>query len=1484
MQTLVAKWYLGNLSTTFQTEISVDKFYFTSFKSLKAKSLLVRDMNGDTLIFGKELSLQFEKISLEKEILRISRMNLDGGIVHISRDKGGIYRHQFLLSNSKEKKKNNWLIDLDEISINDSRFTYDDDRRALREEGVDYNHLSFSNINSSLSDFKIFRGMINGEVVELSAREKKIDIKSVKTCLLYSPQQMEFNDLFADIGGSHLRGNYVMKYHTLRDFSDFSNLVDLDFEIMGSYLKPMDLGLFANSKEFLKCVSEFSGILKGRLSNLDGRDLIFKNECGLAFKGRFDLKGLPKIENTLLDIQLTSANISGRGVETSFVGIKVPDELYNLGNIRFDGDFFGYINDFVANGNFRTDIGSFNTDLNFKTKNEIPNYSGILNTSNFNLGRLFNLHNLGAVTFKGSVSGSGLDLENLNADADGKIASLNLLDYDYTGISFKGNIQDKKFIGNMISRDKYFDLTFDGSINLKSETPEYNFVSNINNIDFVGLGLIKDEAALSGKMIIDLEGSDLNNLIGSVKLNDASIQSFGSSVPIEYLDFIAQSTTTERRKLSLRSDIGDADLNGNFYLENIEAAVRNYLSRIIPKHISPVDLHSDEQFTFSANLKKPELLQPFFSTLEIDPGVSSLFGYFDGGKNDFDLSFQSGKVIYKDYQISNPLLKFNGKENEAKVDFSADNLVAIDSVWAKSILLSGIISNDRLDFNFDVNSDSTVNQIHLSGLFDGDTLLEQLQFDDGSFVRLDDQVWNFSPSGRIMRANDKFTFDEFLITNDTHFIYLRGIVSDKEEDELQLVVNNFELSQLNPWLAKYKTELAGEAFLEVKAYNLLGEPKFSTDFESCDFTLDGEQIGDLEVHTNYDRQLNEMLVDLRVQNVTIPNPKAADDAAEEEEVVELQTPLLAKGKVKFGSESPILDLNIKMDKSTISPLNKLLRPNFDEINGIASANLRLYGSLAKPLLKGSASLDTANVRVSYLNTSYTLIPSDSNRIEFTETSIDFKKLVFYDQFGTASRLGGTINHKFLKETQLNLKVDVPKPFEILDTEEEDNDLFYGKGFATGSVLFTGPVKNMDIIVAIKSEKGTLIKLPLDDDDGSLGGSFVHFINPADTTITNENNLTDFYPFKVNIDLELTPNAEVQLIYDRVAGDVISARGSGDLRLQVDRYGDLSMSGDYTISRGEYLFTYENLINKRFLVNEGGTLIWDGDPYDATMNLSAVYKLRASPKDLIQYGISDSSATDNRLNRRIPVEVQMLLSGKLLTPDIAFDIKMPTINESDLTDPIALGLREINSLEEKQNVQVFGLLILGRFINPQAGISFSGAGVNSVSELISNQLTNLLSQYTGNLSVGIAYRDDQLFKGGNLNGGELQLALNTTLFNDRILIDGNFDLGNEYNNNNIGTDFSVEYKITEDGKLRVRAFNELDDRQLLSNYQTNYRQGVGISFRKDFDDVSELYEEPLKKFGARLKKAFPKISSWFSKKEDEKVENETSGKDSGDHTL
>jgi TamB, inner membrane protein subunit of TAM complex len=486
--------------------------------------------------------------------------------------------------------------------------------------------------------------------------------------------------------------------------------------------------------------------------------------------------------------------------------------------------------------------------------------------------------------------------------------------------------------------------------------------------------------------------------------------------------------------------------------------------------------------------------------------------------------------------------------------------------------------------------------------------------------------------------------------------------------------------------------------------------------------------------------------------------------------------------------------------------------------------------------------ENASMKITYLQTIYKM----NDSVRFDKNGFKFNSIRLTDKDGNIAILSGSVNHENFHDYFADLTINInSNEFLVLNTKSKDNPLFYGTAYASGVAKIKSEPNSLSFDVSAKTGKNTRFFIPLNKGLSVSEYSFISFIDST-TAIENDSVVNGIRPVRalvkqtgmdLNINLEVTPDAEVQIIFDSKVGDVMKGHGSGNLNITLNRNGDFKMAGDYIIEEGDYLFTLGNILNKSFTVENGGKIMFNGAMENTEIDIKAIYKLKASLSDILH---------DDRFKERIPVECQLLLTGRLFNPVVVFNIYLPLADEATRT-----YLRNVISTDEEVSRQFAYLLVMNSFYaDPTLGSSSGSATGTSAmavttTEMLFNQVSNWLSQISNNFDIGFVYRPGSGNK--DINPQEVQVALSTQLLNNKVVINGNFDYRGtgsaSGNTNQITGDFDAEYKITE--KIRFKVFNRSNNPATGMSIGVPYTQGVGIVFKRDFDRFHDLFGKKAK---------------------------------------
>jgi hypothetical protein len=1453
IQTYLAKELAVILSENLHAKITLEAVTLTFINRLQLKNLYIEDQQGDTLLFAGKIRATLRNYNSSKKEIVISHLTLEDSYIHFNVDTSGVLNLQFIIDavkNDEQKDSSRSVFQIINAELKNCRFHLTSEGKDFFTKGVNYSDMDMLDLNCKVNNFEI-----RGDTVAFSARKLSLHeksgfiIKELSTEMSLSGRHMDFEHFKLNTPNSQIFAKYLkLSFFDFADFSDFVNLVGINFTFDQSLVSFGDISYFASDLMPYDESFIFSGHISGQISNLKGDDLLLAYNNNTRLMANFTMIGLPDVKSAFLNFDIINLETSSADLQMLKIPgenqpnhLKIPGSISELGTINYTGKFTGYFDDFVAYGKFSTSLGEFSSDLLLKpdTANTLY-FQGKLKTSDFFLGKLIKKDSIvGRISMNANINGYA-SKSGLFAKMNGKINSLELNHYAYNNINLAGTIAGKVFDGSFSISDPNIKMDFLGKVNFSNENPEFAFTADVSRARPYYLNISNTDPGYFASFLLETNftGKTIDQLNGEIRIVNSLFRKKDEQLQIYNFNILAVNSAGNNR-ISIHSEVMDGEVSGIYKLSTLPSSFMGLASYYLPsleKKNSEKNLNSDNNnFDFSIKFKNGHPFITFFLP-ELDLGNNSeISGHYRPLTKDVELNVNTSMLIFKGNEWKD--LNIKTSSNRQTVDFMAtstsfviSNKMILDN-WAISTQLQKDTAKIAIDWD---SKDQPLYQGNINAIanlqrntISGNPIIG-LHFDP-SEIFINDTLWNISESN-VTVDSSSVSIDSFRIRNQNQNFLVSGILSENSDDALRLSFIDMNLATLNFITNKINIHLAGKLSGQASIKDPFHNFTLLSDLQMDDLFINKEDFGKGEILANWNNSNKKIHIKSFLGRGEIPGLKFEGD---------------------YIPQSKKMDFEIDLDKFRLSIFQPWASVLVSDLKGIANGKLTLGGTTEKPDLNGNLRLMKTSMIVDYLQTRYNF----SNDVKIAHNTINIKDFEVFDEKGNKAVAQGNIFSNYLKEYKLDIKLESAN-FAFLNTTEKNNSLFYGRIFAGGIIHVTGPTDDLVMNINAKSQRNSMFYIPLYGTEEVTVRNFIDWVDP----VRIEESIVKTEPryevkmkgMQLNFNLEVTPEAEVQLIFDPKIGDIIKGRGSGNLKVLINTLGKFEIYGDISIDQGDYLFTLKNVINKRFVVEKGGRISWNGDPIDANIDMQAIYSLKTSISPL------DPDVSQSNAHKRIPVECVVNMSGKLMNPTIKPDIKLPGADQT--TQNIVKN--SINTDEELMK-QFVSLLVMNNFYSQQsfneAGAS-SGIGVTTT-ELLSNQVSSWLSQISNDFDIGVNYRP-----GDQLTSEELQVALSTQILNDRLSISGNIDVGgtetgttSTTNTNSIVGDFDINFKITEN--VHVKAFNRLNEDLFFEG--SPYIQGVGLMYRDYFNDFREL--------STRLKKPFIRLFSGKKPDEEEKKE-------------
>jgi hypothetical protein len=1459
VQTFTVNRITAILSGKTGADITIGKVSYSYFRKVMLEDLLVEDLSGDTLLAARKINLRIKNIKLSESLFSFGRTDLHDADFRMVTDTAGVMnltRYIDAIRGDRVPDTTRKInIRFSDIYLHNSAYLLSNrsDTSGTAPGRVNFRNLILSEINAKVRDLSIIKDSVSMVIRDLSFTEAGgFRTESLDMNTSIANNMLSFRDINLTTDASLILADRIIL--TARDSASWKNFVNevrFDMLFQNSLVATEDLAWFITPLRGVRESVTLSGKLNGTVAELNGRDIAIKYSTSTSLNFDFDISGLPSITDSYLFVDFTDMRTSAADIEKVMIPgrapIKLPEPVHGLGVIAYTGSFTGFTTDFVSFGKLSTERGSVSTDLSLKPdgRNRFS-FKGFLSTSDFDLGYVTgNTGLFGGLWMHADLDGSMESFRHLSANISGVIDSVEINSYNYSNIAVEGSYGDSIWNGSVAVRDPAMVMDVMGRFDLEKSMPEFDFTMNLTRADLHRLNLIRSDTLFNASALLtaSFRGNKTDNIVGEIRLINSTLNNSNGKLSI--YDFLVSSLQNKGENvLKLRSDFADAEVRGRYTFEAIPATVKRMLAELYPSRY-PAALKEQEipeaDFTLAATIRKIDKLNDFLGTgLSIADG-SRLTGSLSSVRSEISVALRSGAVTYAGTTLSNMNLSGSAGGGVMAINLSADTLLLPDrSVLGNFIAEAGSYS-DTLDLGIrwdNKDGGKTFGEVSARGFF-SHYAKNRTYLTVGilpTAFTVDRVPWSVSPA-RIVIDSTTAWFDNILINSSNLYIRLDGKISPEPDERLTLTFEGLNLSYVNNLGSrdrrgrKEKSRNAPEMKIRgiMKGYITLSDVYENFLFESnlsvSDFMLNENSYGLLSVMSEWNPQ--DKLAEIHVFN-DYEGSRYFDISG------------------TYSPSSKGADLTIATNSMPLDVINPLVGAFASDVRGSATGVIRLQGGLKKMMLSGAVMAQDASMKIDFLQTRY----SFSDSIRFNPEGILFSNIRIFDERKNQGTINGMLSHRSFKDIGIALDINMERMM-VLNTRSRDSESFYGTAFASGYAGIRGDEERLSFNISARTTGDTEVFIPLNSSSSVSDYPYIVFTDPAvdesaaeeeGSRFTRQENKSNM---ELNFDLDVTPEARVQLIMDATSGGVIRGTGSGKLNINMNSKGDIRMAGDYVISDGDYLFTLGNILNKRFVVEEGGTISWNGAIDDADLNLKAIYRTKASLAPL-SFAYSDMED----LQERLPVECQLMLSDKLLNPVIKFDIRLPTADEERRN-----YLRMAIDTEEELSRQFLYLLVMNSFYTDPALYSATGGstqvpssqttgtqdatilGMTTTTEMLSNQLSNWLSQISNDFDIGFNYRP-----GDELTDDEIEVALSTQLLNDKIILNGNLDVGGaqaKQSTSRFSGEFTIEFKLTE--TLRLKVFNRSNNSLY---YPVNsYTQGAGVFYRRDFDRLDDLFLNP-----------------------------------------
>ncbi|HEX8059676.1 MAG TPA: translocation/assembly module TamB domain-containing protein [Cyclobacteriaceae bacterium] len=1451
IQNKIAQKTISFLQDKIKTPVNLKRVVIDFPKTIVIEELYLEDQQKDTLLYAGRIGVDASMWELLHNKILLNKIEVGNTTGNISRTlPDSTFNFDYIVKafTSHDTTQTDttssgkpWTFAIEDIEFNDVRITYNDKTTPMR-------------INAHVGSFNVDTDKIDLDSLKFSFNDVAID----KTNISYvtDSAQYHLSDILLDASGvkydsTNMEADidefsvHEKKYGDIRKLTGFARLHGENIEV--------------KSLELLYGESELNVTGKGNYKKQEGDISVTKSTIAVADVLHFQPNlldslpvNIPKNAKISVDLKaqgnINKANIEKfdlRTLDSTRFFLKGATDNLDFDIYTSDKDIKTVLSDTLlpvtpkyvslkgnTKGEFKTplfkakletDLGTVDADGQLDLKNtSSPKYKAKVIARSIQAGRLAKVDSLGDVNFDLAVDGSGVSTKDIRTRIDLIVHDITYNHYEFREFKVNGDLDRFLFSGKASLDDKNLAFELNGDIDYNGKTPSYKAKLDLKELDLKELNLTDRPLKMRFTLDVDLQTSDFKVMNGQLGLRKVAVFNGEKLYAIDSMLF-ASLDQEGQSKMSIRSDIVNGDFEGSFNIFGISDVLQHHFQGYFaPKVKKPAPEGPPQNFTFDLAIKNTDLLtEVLVPKLEpFTPGV--IHGEFNSLEHKLNVVFRMPKLQYDGTSVDSLVFLVKSNADYLQYLLKVEDLRA-DTVKIPQVNFVGRIAHDSIKTTLNVLDSTHENKYRIRARIAREENLMHVHLDDS--LLLNYSPWNVPRDNYLAFGDGVFAANRFVISKENQKVEMIG---DTRKDPAftvrfqELELSNF--TQILSGLIPASGELNGDF-----KFNTSGGDDFSSKLTITDLTVLQKVLGDLSLGLDHTKDVYNVALNLRGN----------------------RTQLETKGTYGGAKGAETLNLLVDIKQLNMEVIQALSVGQIANAEGFVRGRINVKGKPSHPDIAGGITFAEVSITPTYLKSKFDL---KNETIAVRNDNISLNNFTITDATGNKAVLKGNVNIKSYMNPEFDFTITT-RGFQVIDTKQGDNDLFYGKvrinstaqvtgnaqqAKATFKVSFTDDT-NLTYVVPT-SEKGVLEAKGIVDFVDKDADSFLATLDASDSVSST------FQGVEVSAVIELSGRETLNIVIDPITGDRLSVQGNSNLTFDMSASGDMNLSGRYEISKGSYNFSFYNLVKRKFDIEKGSTITWSGDPLNAQMDIHASNTVETSPLELVSSQISPGDPAANNYNQRLPFLVYLNIKGVLLSPQISFSLDMPADKRNAFGGMLYAKLQDINTRESDLNKQVFALLILQRFVadDPFAGGGgATNAARTSVSRILSEQLNRLTSNMKGvQLSFDIKSYQDPTLQGGTQGTTKAQLGVSKTLFGDRLVVklSGNVDIeGQQAGSNNVTDyigDLALEYKMTPDGRFRVTGFRN-------SNYDMIDGEltetGAGLIYIKDYNTLRELFK-------------------------------------------
>lgn len=1326
-----------------------------------------------------------------------------------------------------------WDVEMDDLNLGNNRIRLESASNTASNGGFDPSNLDINKLDLELTDIHLNKQSAQINLGRFSFQEKNTPLLNNLAFDLYVDHHgMKLENLKAITPRSSISGHIKMGYASINTFLNHPEASQITVDVPSFQLALDELYTLVpqlEKNELFHTLAQRE--LKGKI-NLDGslKNLYIKN-TGIKWGGttELDLNGTVthplNVDSLLLNLDrlrfTTDKQDVSQFISEEQLGIVLPDTLQLIASLQ------GGLKDMATEAHLETSNGHVFLEGYFTNRNQIG-FDARLEAKDLELHKILTNAKLGNTAFKLRLTGSGKNINTLNATLNSDITALEWDGYDLSDLKLAGDIKNGKGAVQLAFKDKNIDARLDTGLVLDSVAPQIDLMFNVKGADLSALGITPRDIRTQFRFQADFKGNTKNFTLDS-RLGDALVVSENTSYPIDDIH-IRANVRENGTQVDIHSKIIQGSLNSNTDPNTLSQALQQQFKAYFLDENKRDSIHFPIRMKMDLAIKQDPILDDVILEGLKKMDSVSIHMDFDREQHKVTAKIDAPHINYKENIVDGLHLDLDGAKDRLNFEMGWASLSA-GPVNMEKTTFEGVLENKLLMLNFKANSQETaLAHIATEIKMVPDTLFVHV---NPYNLRLNREPWDIPMTNQITITNKHIDFKDFVLARNQQKLMLSSAMSSHSREHIGVRFENFDLSTFTSLLNP--NESLADGILE-------GDLIFEDPFDDTGL-IAKMKVDDLSVleSTLGNLSLNASSTDSKTYDFNLSLSGGDAD-------------LDIEGDYLAAESGAKLNLNVLINEIKVRALQTFAPERISEPTGSIAGEFKINGTLADPIYKGSFHFKNAGFKVNSLNSKFTLAQED---IIIDNMGVYFDHFTITDANNNLFQIDGNVQTKDAINPSFDLIIKA-KDFQALDAGKEDNELFFGNLKLDADLEVKGDLAIPKVTGSLKIVEGSKLTFVVPESQLEVmeREGVVLFVNREDPNSIITRNKDDgaaaiFKGYDINTIITIDDNSTFTIVIDERSGDNFQVIGKGDFNLGIDPNGLTSLSGRYELSNGHYEASLYNLVKRKFDISPGSSLTWSGDPFNAQLDVRAIYKVETSAAPLMAAQTSASSAgTANKYRQKVPFLVYLNVKGALLLPEISFNLDIPEDEQGVLGGEVYGRVQQLNDREEELNKQVFSLLVLNRFFPGSTSDGSSGGAASiardNVNKVLSGQLNQFSDKLVGKSGIDLDFGLDSFtdYQGdAPQERTQLDISASKRLFNNRLIVQMGGEVDLEGSDQGEGStpmigNVSLEYLLTENGRFRLKGFrkNEFEsviDGQLIVT-------GIALIFNREFNQFKELF--------------------------------------------